>query len=188
MPFKLLNFEIFKFANKHLPKNRSQATAVYLASTNSKESEILDKSGIPRDNRIILEGDESKVPKVQEANPGIRVIPIKTTDFLKEEAKSQKYSPFSYCGLDYECMLNEHVTTDLNIIAHNNLMQDEGMIYTNLVGYREQRSTQEDYLVSFFRSFPESKESIKGIFGPDFNPVNENEKYHSRNLIQCRLQ
>ena len=141
--------EIYKFANSSLPKDRSEATAVYLASDNNLETKLLDKLGVPRERRVILEYDKSNVKAVKKANPGIRVLPISTADFFEGEV--QNYAPLWYCGLDYECMLNNHVTEDLHMLAHDRML-DGGVLYTNLVGQREQKNKQEDYILKLMAS------------------------------------
>ena len=155
--------EIYKFAHKHLPRDISKGTAVYMASTNDRESFWLDKLGIPRENRVILEGNVSKVEDARKANPGIEVLPITTTRFFEEEAKNPKYSPFWYCGLDYECMLTSDVVIDLKHISFDELLYDGGVFYTNLVGQREQDFLKKDYLRWFYPFY--DVKVMKQIFG-----------------------
>ncbi len=151
--------EIFKFADRYLPRDRSQTTALYLASTNDRESKLLDRLGILRSNRVILEGDPLKVKTVELANPDIRVLPITTHDFFEKEA--QKYPAFGYCGLDYECQLNGEVSQDLVYIAKNNSLINEGIIYVNTVGMRENT----DQKLYYFMATLGEEELLKIHFG-----------------------
>ncbi len=138
-------------ARRALPKDRKQATAVYLAGTNSKESELLDRLGITRENRIILEHRQDRLWKTRHANSGVRVLHISTDDFLERGYKDYPhYFPLWYCGLDYECKLNKQVTRDLANIARHELIIDGGILYTNVVGQREQEDAKEAYAENLF--------------------------------------
>ncbi|MBI3334460.1 hypothetical protein HYZ97_03150 [Candidatus Pacearchaeota archaeon] len=138
--------EIYADADAWMPAERSRASAVYLAGANSKESELLDRLGIPRQNRIILEHNPQKVRSVKKANPGITVLPMSTHDFFQHECS--KHKPFWYIGLDYECKLNPAVVQDLRAISQHNALIEEGILYTNLVGTRENDNLKEEYLES----------------------------------------
>ncbi len=141
-----------EFTANVLPKERQHATAVYLAGTNSKESELLDRCGIPRANRLILEWKLGKLGKVRHENRGIRVIHMSTHDFLDQGYKDYpQYFPLWYCGLDYEYMLNKKVIRDLKNIAQHELMLDGGVLYTNIVGAHEEDYLKELYLKCLFR-------------------------------------
>jgi hypothetical protein len=163
---KKARHEIYRFVDKVLPSDRTQATALYLASTNEEESKLLDSLGIVRANRVILEGDQSKVRAVEKANPGVRVLPLTTTQFFSEEAR--RYAPLLYCGLDYECTLNESVERDLELIAKGNCLADGGIIYTNLVGNREKKPQKARYMERFLRFAP-NESLLKELLGADCN-------------------
>jgi len=143
--------EIYRFSDKLLPRDRSQAWATYLAAENDLETKLLDRLGFSRQNRIILEGNPSKVKGVEQANPGVRVLSMMTHDFFAQEARN--YPPFWYVGLDYECQLNDEVREDIRTIASKELLIDGGILYTNVVGSREQGKIQTSYLVSALWEF-----------------------------------
>ncbi|MBU0953560.1 MAG: hypothetical protein KKA90_04025 [Nanoarchaeota archaeon] len=166
--------EIYRFADRHLPKDRSEATAVYLASDNSEETQLLDRLGISRDRRVILERDYGKIRQVEQANPGIRVIHGSTSDFLKGE-EVKKYAPLWYAGLDYECRVNDGIRSDIQTLGMG-LLLDGGVVYTNLVGNRENQGEKEDYVDRFLSSrfvtgLSESEylATLQQLFGPDIN-------------------
>jgi hypothetical protein len=164
--------KIFEYAHRHLPKDRSDLTALYLASTNDRESVLLDGLGVPRGNRIILEGDPSKVDSVRAANPGVKVIPMTTHDFFRKKAR--KYGPFGYMGLDYECMLNEKVIDDLRNIADQELVDDSGVMYVNVVGQREQTPQKEAYMEYFVRWLSEGNLGLgKELFGVNLDEISD---------------
>ena len=155
-------------SRRALPKDKGKATALYLAGTNSKESELLDRLGIPRDNRIILEHRRDRLWKTRNSNSGIRVLHISTEDFLEREYLNYpEYFPLWYCGLDYECKLNKHVTRDLENIARHELMIDGGIIYTNIVGQREQEDAKEAYVERLFERARDSY-LFRNHFGESF--------------------
>ena len=139
---------IERFSDSVLPVERGALTALYLASTNSKESELLDRLGIPRENRLILEHDFSKVPGVRKANPGVEVLPLSTHEFFSGAYRRYAhYFPLWYCGLDYECSLGEEVIHDLELIGENELMARNGVLYTNIVAQRERDELKTIYQI-----------------------------------------
>ena len=87
--------EIYIFSDSKLPKDRANGTAIYMGSDNPRESLWLDKLGIPRQGRVILEGDPTKVEAVRLANPGIKVLPITTHEFFASK-EAQTYAPWWY--------------------------------------------------------------------------------------------
>ncbi|HLD98000.1 MAG TPA: hypothetical protein VI815_01620 [Candidatus Nanoarchaeia archaeon] len=170
---------IYKYADQHLPKNRENSSAVYLSSDNNKESLILDRLGIPRSHRIILESDKNKVAKVRSKNPEIGVLPISTEEFFSREA--QNYPPFWYCGLDYECTLNENVLSDIKNIAKNGNIIDGGVIYTNIVGTHEQLNKKSKYAEYFFKWVPSTKR-VTEVFGSKLDVGKEIESFARESL------
>ncbi len=174
--------EICRFAEKHLPKDRSSATAVYLASTNSRETSLLDKLGIPRANRVILENDPTKLEDVRRINSWIKVVPMSTHDFFKSEAKN--YPPFWYCGLDYESYLNDNIIEDLRNIGEKEYLVDGGILYTNVLGMREQREQKENYMECVLHSLDDDSLIFKELFGDNVDLIEVFKETAEKNHLQ----
>lgn len=128
---------------------RKQYWAVYFAGCNSKESELLDRLGSQRELRVILEHRKDRLWKVRRANPDIRVVPVSSHEFF--DGKWRDYGQFWYCGLDYECKMNTGVVRDLELIARQECLIDGGILYTNVVGTRENAELKEMYAGHLFR-------------------------------------
>ena len=135
-----------------LPKNRASATALYFGGTNPKESEMLDRCGIPRENRIILEYRDDRLWKTKHENKGVRIIPTSSHEFLTQGYRDYpQYFPLSFCGLDYEYKFNEKIIADLENITQHQLIADGGIFYTNIVGTHEGDDLKKAYAQYLFR-------------------------------------